>query len=71
MHDRLSRENASGMTSGVNPSPFYLELTGVGQLGLELSVCQLGGLQLAVETLQLLLQLPDLQMSIISLHSQH
>lgn len=54
----------------LNPSPLYLELIGVGQLGLELSVGQLGDLQLALETLKFFLQLPRLQMSIISFHGQ-
>lgn len=58
------------MAPGWNPGPLYLELAGVGELGLELSVGHLGGLQLALETLQFFHQPPDLHMGVISLHSQ-
>lgn len=54
----------------LNPSPLYLELTGVGELSLELCVGQLRGLQVSLETLKFFLELPRLQMSVVSFHGQ-
>lgn len=66
----LGAEKAPGLRPDLNPSPLYLELISVGQLGLELTVGQLGGFQVTLETLEPLLQLPRLHASIFSFHSQ-
>lgn len=41
---------------GPNPSPLYLELAGMGELGLELSVGKFGCFQFTLKTLQFFLQ---------------
>lgn len=56
--------------SGWNPAPLYLQLAAVGQLGLELSVGQLGGPQVALETLHFFQQPFDLQVGVGLLNSQ-
>lgn len=67
MCDKSRGENTSGFTLDLNPSPLYLQLIGVGQLGLEFSVGQFGGPQLTLEMLKFFLQLSHFLVCIIVL----
>lgn len=66
----LGGEKAPGFSPDRNPCPLYLELIGVGQLGLELTVALLAGPQVSLEALQPFLQLPGLSANAVSLCGQ-
>lgn len=66
----LGGEKAPGFNPDQKPCPFYLELVGVGQLGLELSVALLADPQVSLEALHPFLQLPGLSTSAVPLCRQ-